>query len=118
MSEYIDGFAFPIPIDKIDNYRALSKSVAAIWREHGALDYREYIGDDMHLEGTLSFTENISASKDEVVVFGWVTFESKQSRDMINKKVAADLRVTELMVKSNSGFDASRMVYGGFKAFI
>ena len=114
MAHYIDGFVLPIPRDSIKEYQRLVERVADIWKEHGALEYREFVGDDLNLAGTCSFTDLIAASKDEVIIFGWVVFESREARDLANKKVAADPRMAELIASSNSGFDASRMAYGGF----
>lgn len=115
MSRYIDGFVFPIPRDSLIEYARLAKAVAAIWKEHGALDYREFAGDDMHLEGTCSFTDAVGATDAETVVFGWVAFESREARDLANARVAADPRVAKLIAASSSGFDAARMFYGGFR---
>lgn len=115
MGHYIDGFVLPIQRDRLDNYQRLVESVAAIWKEHGAIDYREHVGDDMHLEGTGSFTDLVSATEDEAIVFGWVVFESREARDLANKKVAADPRMVELMDSFDTGFDAKRMAYGGFR---
>lgn len=118
MADYVDGFCFPIARDHLEVYQALSGRVAAIWREHGAIDYREFIGDDLHLEGTRSFTDALGVADDEVVVFGWVTFVSREARDAAGARVAADTRVAELMANTDTGFDARRMVYGGFSAFV
>lgn len=118
MTHYIDGFVLPVARDRLEDYRRLVKAVAAIWKEHGALDYREYVGDDMNLEGTRSFTDIVAAADDEAIVFGWVVFESRGARDLANEKVAADPRMADLINSSNSGFDAKRMVYGGFKSFV
>lgn len=118
MSHYIDGFAHPIPRDKLDNYKNLVSEVAKVWKEHGALDYFESIGDDMHLEGTLSFVDAVGAKEDEVVLFGWVVFESKEARDLANAKVPTDSRMADLMGQYDTGFDPQRMAYGGFQTFI
>lgn len=118
MSHYIDGFAFPIATGHLDQYKALAESVAEIWREHGALAYYEYTGDDMTLEGTRSFDNLLAASEDETIIFGWVVFASRAARDAANAKVAVDSRMAELFASVDSGFDAERMAYGGFKAFI
>ena len=118
MANYIDGFVLPIPRNRLDDYRRLVESVAEIWREHGALDYREYVGDDLMLEGTRSFPEVAGASDSEAIVFGWVVFESRAARDSANEKVAADPRMAELMRASNTGFDARRMAYGGFRSLV
>ncbi|MEQ8314628.1 MAG: DUF1428 domain-containing protein [Gammaproteobacteria bacterium] len=118
MSMYVDGFVHPIPRDRLDEYKTLVKEVAAVWKEHGALDYREYVGDDLHLDGTRSFVELVEAKNDEVILFGWVVFASREERDLANAKVAADPRMEKLMGESDTGFDAQRMAYGGFQSLI
>lgn len=118
MSQYIDGFVFPVPRARLNDYKRLVEKVAEIWKEHGALDYRENVGDDLKLEGTRSFTNLIEANEDDVIVFGWVTFDSRETRDQANKKVAADPRMSELVDSSDSGFDATRMAYGGFQSLV
>lgn len=118
MSNYIDGFVFPISRDHLNEYWRLSEAVAEIWKEHGALDYYEYVGDDMKLEGTRSFTDVVMATMDEIIVFGWVVFDSRETRDIANEKVAADPRMVDLIDTSNSGFNAERMVYGGFRSHV
>ena len=122
MSHYIDGFVFPIPRNHLGEYTRVAEAVAKIWKEHGALDYLEYVGDDMTLEETRAFPDLIAATEDEVIVFGWVIFDSRDSRDLINEKVAADPRMTALVEplvgSSNPVFDASRMVYGGFRSLV
>ena len=114
MANYIDGFIFPIPRDRLSEYKRLVEQVAEIWKEYGALDYREYVGDDMELAGTRSFTDLVASTKDEAIVFGWVVFESREARDVANEKVFADPRMAGLIDSSDSGFDAQRMAYGGF----
>lgn len=118
MSHYIDGFVYPIPRDRLEDYKNLVVEVAEIWKEHGALDYWEAVGDDLHLEGTRSFTDVVLATKNECILFGWVIFASCESRDLVNKKVATDPRIAELMPAANAGFDAERMAYGGFQTFV
>ncbi len=121
-TNYIDGFVFPVPRNHLNEYKRVAETVAEIWKEHGALDYLEYVGDDLKLEGTRSFTDIVTATKDESVVFGWVVFESREVRDQANKKVAADPRMVELIKPlidpSNPIFDAKRMAYGGFQSII
>ena len=118
MSHYIDGFVLPIPRDRLSEYKRVVEAVADIWREHGALDYREYVGDDLNLEGTRSFTDAIDATEGDAIVFGWVAFESREARDLANEKVSADPRMVELIGSSDSGFDAERMAYGGFQPLV
>lgn len=118
MAHYVDGFVLAVPRNRLEDYRRLVEEVAEIWREHGALDYREYLGDDLKLEGTRSFTDVIAASDRDAVVFGWVEFESREARDLANRKVAADPRMAELVESSSSGFNAERMAYGGFQLLV
>jgi uncharacterized protein YbaA (DUF1428 family) len=118
MANYIDGFVLPVPRNRLSEYKRLVEAAAEIWKEHGALDYWEYVGDDMKLEGTRSFTDLVVATEDETIVFGWVVFDSREARDLANEKVAADSRMAKLMDSSNSGFDAARMAYGGFQSLV
>ena len=118
MAHYIDGFVLPVQRHRLDEYRRLAETVAKIWKEHGALDYREFVGDDLYLEGTRSFTDLVAAAEDETIVFGWVVFASRGERDLANEKVAADPRMAGLIDTSNTGFDAQRMAYGGFQPLV
>ena len=118
MAHYIDGFVLPISRDRLNEYERLVAKVAEIWKEHGALEYLEYVGDDMNREGTGSFTDLVAATEDEIIVFGWVAFDSREARDLANEKVAADPRMADLVDSSNSGFDANRMAYGGFRSLV
>lgn len=118
MAHYIDGFVLPVSRSRLGEYRRLVEVASEIWKEHGALDYREYLGDDLMLEGTRSFTDIVAATEDEAIVFGWVIFESRAARDLANEKVAADPRMADLIDSSNSGFEANRMAYGGFQSFV
>ena len=122
MNNYIDGFVFPLQSIYLNEYKEAAEKIAEIWKEYGALAYFEFVGDDMFLEGTKSFLETINAKKDEEIVFGWVVFPSKEVRDSANKKVPKDPRMTELarplFNPKRLIFDASRMVYGGFKPFV
>ena len=122
MGNYIDGFVLPIPKKYLEEYCAVAETVAAIWKEHGALAYYEYVGEDLHLEGTRSFPEALEATADEAVIFGWVVFRSRESRDLANKRVATDPRMVELIAPLTDPkkliFNAQRMVYGGFEPFV
>ncbi|MEM8671397.1 MAG: DUF1428 domain-containing protein [Planctomycetota bacterium] len=118
MHPYIDGFVFPIPKDRLDDYQAVASAVANIYREHGAIDYLEFVGDDMQREGTRPFPDIVQASENEVIVFGWIVFDSRESRDHVNQLVEADPRmetlVAPLLDPSDPIFDPARMAYGGF----
>lgn len=122
MTNYIDGFVLPIPKDHLIEYKRAAEAVAEIWKEHGALAYHEYVGEDLKLEGTRSFSELVDAEEDEAIVFGWVVFDSREARDLANEKVAADPRmaglIDPLMDPSRMVFDAKRMFYGGFQQLV
>ena len=122
MENYIDGFVFPVPRIHLNEYKGVAEKVAEIWKEYGALAYFEYVGEDLKLEGTRSFIDVVHLKEDEVVVFGWVIFPSKEIRDRANKQVPTDSRMTDLMtIVTNPKkllFDAERMVYGGFKPLV
>lgn len=115
MTQYIDGFAFPIKRTRLTAYKRLSQGAADIWTGHGALDYCEYVSDDLSLAGVLPFDQAVKAKRDEVVIFGWVAFSDKKSRDRINQKVAEDPSMTALMERHETDFDPSTMAFGGFK---
>ncbi len=122
MANYIDGFVLPIPKNHLEEYRSVAETVAEIWKEHGALAYFEYVGEDLKLEGTRSFPEAVGANDNEAIVFGWVVFDSKEMRDLANERVVNDPRMTDLIAAltnpSRLVFDASRMVYGGFEPLV
>ena len=122
MADYIDGFVLPVPRDRLNEYKRVVEAVAEIWKEHGALDYYEYVGDDLKLEGTRSFTDLVAATEDETIVFGWVVFDSREARDLANERVLADPRMADLIDPlidpSNPVFDAKRMAYGGFQSLV
>jgi len=122
MSDYIDGFVFPIAKVNVNRYQKVAKQVSDIWKEHGAFAYYECLADDLFLEGTASFTDAVKAQKEETIVFGWGVFPSKEVRDFANKKVSTDSRIAHLIESLTNSkkviFDASRMVFGGFNAFI
>ena len=121
-TNYIDGFVLPIPRIHLDEYRRVVETVAKIWKEHGALAYFEYVGEDLKLEGTRSFPELIDAKEDEAIIFGWVVFDSREARDLANERVAKDPRMTNLIApltdSSRIIFDAKRMAYGGFESLL
>ncbi len=122
MATYIDGFVHPIPKLHLNEYKRIAEKVASIWKEYGALEYYEYIGEDLKLEGTRSFIETVDLKDDEVVVFGWVLFPSKETRDLANKQVPADPRMADLVGPLTDPnrliFDARRMIYGGFQPLV
>ena len=122
MTDYIDGYVFPVPRIYLNEYKGVAEKVAEIWKAHGAIAYFEYVGDDLSLEGTKSFIQAIEAKEDEAIVFGWVVFPSKEMRDSANKNVPEDPRMAALVAPLTNPdkliFDGGRMVYGGFKSLL
>lgn len=118
MTRYVDGFVIPVPSARIDDYRVVAEKAAKIWKEHGALDYWECVGDDMDVKDVLSFKQLANVTPDETVVFSWVVFASREARDEANTKIFADPRMKEMMNSCNQIFDCKRMAYGGFKQLV
>jgi len=118
MDHYIDGFIIPIPKARLEEYRVMAEKAAKIWKEYGALDYWECVGDDMEVQGTSSFPQLANLAPDEVVIFSWIVYESKEARDAVNAKVFADPRCNEMMDESNPIFDCKRMACGGFRPLV
>ncbi len=122
MSAYIDGFVFPVSTDRIEEYRRVAETVAEIYKEHGAIDYCEFVGDDMKREGTQPFPELLSANEKETVVFGWITYDSRDSRDWVNRQVEKDPRMADLvgplLDPDDPVFNPARMAFGGFSPLV
>ncbi len=114
---YIDGFVLPVPKKNIEAYRKLSRKAGKIWREHGALEYRECIADDVSPGKTTSFPQSVKLKPNEVVWFSFIVYKSRRHRDQVNKKVMADPRI-EQMGPDDVPFDSKRMIYGGFKVAV
>ncbi|HEY5706437.1 MAG TPA: DUF1428 domain-containing protein [Terrimicrobiaceae bacterium] len=118
MAHYVDGFVLPIPKDKIDLYRSIAEQAGKVWREHGALEYRECVAEDMDAKDMVSFPQLAGATPDETVVFAWIAFESRAHRDEVNAKVIADPRLKEMCQGGSMPFDYKRMAYGGFTTLV
>ncbi len=116
--QYVDGFVVPVPTAKLEAYRKLAETCSQIWREHGALDYRECVADDVKSGKHTSFPQSVQLKPDETVVFSWIVYESRESRDAVNAKVMADPRMAEVMPRSGQTFDTQRMFWGGFKVLV
>jgi uncharacterized protein YbaA (DUF1428 family) len=115
---YADGFLLPLPKKNIDAYRRMSRKAGRIWREHGALEYRETIGDDLNIPGLTSFTSVLKLKPGETVLFSWITYKSRAHRDKVNAKVMSDPRLGASMDPKTMPFDIKRMAMGGFKIVV
>lgn len=113
---YVDGFVLPVPRDKLEAYRALAATAGKVWREYGALDYRECVADDVSPGELTSFPRAVLATPDETVVFAWITYRSRAHRDEVNAKVMADPRMK--MNPEDMPFDSKRMIFGGFESLV
>ncbi len=118
MSHYVDGFVLPVSKDRIERYREISTKASVLWKEHGALEYRECVGDDMNAKDMVSFPSLAAAKPDETVVFAWIVYNSREHRDEVNAKVMADPRIHEMCGKDDMPFDCARMAYGGFRTIV
>ena len=113
---YVDGFIIAVPKSRLEDYMAMSRKCEPIWREFGATDYVECVGDDVPYGELTSFPRAVQAKEDEVVVFSWIVYPSKDIRDACNKKAIEDPRLDGMM--KNMPFDVKRMIYGGFAPFL
>jgi uncharacterized protein YbaA (DUF1428 family) len=114
---YVDGFVVPVPRKNIAAYRKLSRKAGKIWREHGALEYRECLADDVKKGKSTSFPQSVKLKAGEQVVFAWIVYKSRAHRDEVNAKVMKDQRLASMDPK-NLPFDGKRMFWGGFKVFV
>jgi uncharacterized protein YbaA (DUF1428 family) len=114
---YVDGFVLVVPKKKLPAYVKLARKASKVWREHGALDYRECVGDDLKVKMGLPFPRLAKARAGETVIFSWVSYKSRAHRDKVNAKVMADKRLFDGMPKEMP-FDVKRMAYGGFKTLV
>ena len=115
---YVDGFIVPVPKKKMPAYRRMAKREGKIWREHGALEYREWIADDVKVGKRTSFPRSVKLKPDETVVFSWIVYKSRAQRDAVNAKVMKDPRLAGMMNLKTIPFDAKRMIWGGFKPLV
>ncbi|MBA5636689.1 DUF1428 domain-containing protein [Duganella sp. LX20W] len=115
---YVDGFVVPVPRNKLDAYEKMSLACGAIWKEYGALEFRECVGDDVKPGKLTSFPQSVLLEEGEVVVFSWIIYESRAHRDAVNDKVMNDPRMKEYMDPKNCPFDAKRMFFGGFEMLV
>jgi len=116
-ARYVDGFVLAVPKSKINAYLRLARMCSKIWLEHGALEFRECVGDDLKINMGMPFPKMIKTKARETVVFSWITYKSRAHRDSVNSKVMKDSRMKNMDPKSMP-FDSKRMVYGGFKILV
>jgi uncharacterized protein YbaA (DUF1428 family) len=115
---YVDGFILPIPRKNIPMYKKWAKMAGKVWRDHGAIDYVECMGDDVQKGKVTSFPQSVKLKKGEVVFFSWATYKSKADRNRVMKAVMSDKRLAQFMNPDNMPFDGMRMFWGGFKPLV
>lgn len=113
---YVDGFVIPLPKKNVQAYRRIALKAGKIWREYGALEFRECVGDDLAVKGMVPFSRRMKLKPGETVVFSWIVFKSRAHRDRVNAKVMKDPRLD--MDPKSMPFDVKRMLYGGFKVLV
>jgi uncharacterized protein YbaA (DUF1428 family) len=115
---YVDGFVVPVPEENLAAYRRMSRKAGKIWKEHGALEYRECVADDVKKGKLTSFPQSVKLKRGEIVVFSWIVYKSRADRDRILAKVMEDPRLADMMNPEAMPFDSKRMIYGGFKVIV
>jgi uncharacterized protein YbaA (DUF1428 family) len=118
MPHYVDGFVLPIPKKNLNAYRRMAQKAGKVWRDHGALEFRECVGDDLKVKMGLPFPRGIKTKPGETVLFSYIVFKSRTHRDSVNAKVMKDPRLAKMMSSKAMPFDVKRMMYGGFKTIV
>jgi uncharacterized protein YbaA (DUF1428 family) len=115
---YVDGFVVPVPKKNLKAYIAMSKKAAKVWKDYGALDYKEWVADDVSVGKVTSFPRSVKLKKNETVVFSYIVYKSRAARDKCNKNVMKDPRLSAMMDPKKMPFDGKRMFWGGFKLIV
>ncbi|HSA91065.1 MAG TPA: DUF1428 domain-containing protein [Burkholderiales bacterium] len=115
---YVDGFVLPVPKKNLKAYRAMAAKAGKVWREHGALDYKECIADDVKKGKHTSFPQAVKLKPGEAVWFSWIVYRNRKHRDSVNRKVMKDKRILPMMDPKKLPFDGRRMFWGGFKVMV
>ena len=118
MPKYVDGYVMPLARKNIAAYRRLARFAAKVWRDHGALEVRECVGEDLTNKMSVPFPQQLKAKPGETVVFSWIVFKSRKDRDRVNARVMKDPRLANMMDPKKMPFDCTRMVYGGFTTLV
>ena len=115
---YVDGFIVPVPKKKLGEYKRLARTAGKVWRDHGALEFRECVADDVSVGKRTSFPRSVKLKPGETVVFSWIVYKSRAHRDRVNAKVRTDKRMARMMQPGAVPFDGKRMIFGGFKVML
>ena len=115
---YVDGFVVPVPKRKLEAYRRMARKAGKVWREHGALECRECIADDVKWGKRTSFPRAVKLKGNEAVWFSWIVYKNRKHRDRVLAKVMKDKRLASMMDPKAMPFDGKRMIYGGFRVLV
>ena len=115
---YVDGFVIPVPRKNVKAYLKMAKKAAKVWKDHGALEVREYVAEDVKVGKRTSFPRSVKLKPGETVIFSWITYKSRAHRDRVNAKVIKDPRLAKMMNPKAMPFDGKRLIYGGFKFLV
>jgi uncharacterized protein YbaA (DUF1428 family) len=116
---YVDGFVIPVPKRNVPAYRRMAQKAGRVWREHGALQFVECVGDDLDVKGMgATFPRRMALKRGETVFFSFIVYKSRAHRDRVNARVMKDPRLSSMMEGKAMPFDVKRMLYGGFKALV
>ena len=115
---YVDGFVVPVPKKKLKSYLSMAKTAGKVWRDHGALEFREFVAEDVNVGKWTSFPRSVKLKPGETVIFSWIVYKSRAHRDRVNAKVMKDPRLAKMMNPKAMPFDGKRMIFGGFKLLI
>ncbi len=118
MPRYIDGFLLPVLKKNLKTYRAMAVIASKVFREHGALEYRECVGEDLTPAFGVPFPKQMKCKKGETVVLAWIVYTSRAHRDRVNAKVMKDPRMDAMMTNKKMPFNPKRMLYGGFQVIV
>jgi uncharacterized protein YbaA (DUF1428 family) len=115
---YVDGFVLPVPKKNIPAYRRMAAAAGMIFRKHGAVEFRECVGDDLNIKGMLPFPRAVRAKRGETVFFSYIVYKSRADRDRANKRIMKDPAIERMMRNRKMPFDMKRMFCGGFKVLV
>ena len=114
--DYVDGFIIAVKKDRIEDYKRIATESAAIFKDLGALSVVECVADDVPYGKLTSFPRAVMAEEDEIVVFSWITYPSREVRDEANKRMMENEAMAAAM--NAMPVDGKRMIFGGFRQIV
>ena len=118
MARYVDGFVIAIPKKNLGSYKRIARKAGVVWKSHGALEYRESVGEDLKSKFGVPFPRLIRLKPGETVLFSWIVYRSRSHRDKVNEKVMKDPRLAKMMDPKAMPFDMKRVSFGGFEILV